>query len=152
VERPQEDLFIDNLKKYRNPKDAALAAGYSESYSQDIIYKKFRSERFLRKVCERYGVVESVLRLPQISQIRGSIYDIVTKDPMQEPKYKHIFKQDLQIAGVLASDAAPVQPAINIEAVQNLMLQNHNKKMRRLQERAVDHDIIDVTPEGTDEE
>ena len=51
----REDLFIRNLCTEKTKHEAAIKAGYSESFATTGIYNKFHSKTFLRKLKEHYN-------------------------------------------------------------------------------------------------
>ena len=120
-EMTRKEVFIENLSIYTDVKRAALEAEYSESYADKLKYSLPKNERLIAAIQRRYGADAATLRLPALNKIRDCVYEIVLADPTQEPKYRHVFKTDMQMSGVLSPDSGPRQTFVHIDKVQQLM-------------------------------
>ena len=105
-------------------KEAGIKAGYSLSYCEGDIYKKFESERFLTKLRKQYNGNAHAL-LPKILRAESKVVDLILEDPTTLPKYRHTLKEIKQTAGLLQPDDAPKAPVIKIGNVKNLLLNAH---------------------------
>ena len=123
VRDSKEEKFLELIGEYRDWKRAAVEAGYSGRYADEIRSRKMKQPAFVEKLIRRYGANSSIARLPQLQGIRDEIYRIVEEDPTKEPQFKHVFKQDLQIAGVLSEDHNQSSTVINIGGIRELMVQ-----------------------------
>jgi hypothetical protein len=120
----REDNFIELLGKSTSIRQAALEAGYSEAYSNTDVYKKFKSDRFLKRLKQHYNGYSHAL-LPKILNIESKVVDLLLEDPSQVPKFRHTLKEIKQSSGVLDQDNAPRAPTIRINNVKNLLLKAH---------------------------
>ena len=143
-----EDKFIELLFKYRSPREAAIEAGYSETYARSIKSNKLKNPKFLQKIKDHYNG-NATLILPDIfqsesksislsnkivSQLETSINDTDDIDQKVEltnkalsilAKSSHTRKELKQTAGVLAQDGAPQINVVNIDKIQALIHNNH---------------------------
>ena len=143
-----EDRFIENLFIYRKPEEAALAAGYSETYAKSIVSRKRKSQRFIQKLKSSYNG-NAVLILPEIFhseassiQLSNNIIhdlqhqidntdDINKKTELTEKslsilaKAASTRKELKQTAGVLAQEGQTTVNLVNIEKIQAISQQIH---------------------------
>jgi len=137
----RREKFIEKLGRLRRWKEAALEAGYSKSYAETIEYRMKRNSKFMDELIRRYGANASVARLPRLQSIRDQVYDLVEKNPEKEKDYKHVFKTDLQMAGVLNDNQPEQQTTINIQGIQQLMVHLGERRRKQLEADAVDAEI-----------
>ena len=126
-ELTREDKFIRNLSLYPTVSEAAIQAGYSQSYATSNLYQRLRKESFQRKIREFYKGSVSTL-LPKIAQIESKVVTACLADVDKVPKFQHTLKQIKQSSGVLSQDTGQAQPTIQIESVRQLMIQIHESK------------------------
>ena len=121
----REDRFIIEL--YQNGgsmREAGIAAGYSPSYASSIICRKFRSERFLKKLRD-YNYSEYHKLLPKISRIDQKALAHVDEDISRLPRFERTLSTIKRQIGIL--DDHPRGPAniIAICEIQNLLQNVH---------------------------
>ena len=119
----REDIFIQNLFICDSTLQAALKAGYSESYATGSLYAKIKHPKFQAKIREYAVTHELINSVPKIMHLESKALEYLQDKPDQLPKFASILKQKKQIAGLLSQDAAPAQAMISIGQVSNLMLQ-----------------------------
>ena len=140
----REDRFIIEL--YENGgsmREAGIAAGYSKSYASSIICRKFRSERFLRKLRD-YNYSEYHKLLPKLRRIDMKALEHVDGDITQLPKFERTIGTIKRQIGVLADDQPGPVNVVNIGQIQAFVKANHEAKMAGTATPA----IIDVKPES----
>jgi hypothetical protein len=149
LQKEIESKFIDNLFIYKSPKEAALRAGYSESYAANIKSLKLRDPKFLARIKDQYNG-NATLLLPEIFQseansvslsnsIIDSIKDAIDQAPDLETKIElsnkalnvlakaaPVRKELKQTAGVLATEGQTTVNMVNIESIQALIANNHD--------------------------
>ena len=118
-EQSREEIFIRNLSICKSVKEAAILAGYSESYADGPLYLKIKKESFQNKVREFYKGT-SVAILPRISLVEQNVVKACLEDVGKVPKLAAMLKQIKQAAGVLAQEA-PSAPTINIQELKVLI-------------------------------
>jgi len=144
-----ENKFIELLSTFRDPREAALKAGYSKTYSYNIRSNKFKNQRFIEKLKQTYNGDASVLLLPILgieSALIHEAYKLLQdaqneQDPTQRStkfkeaadfctKTKGTRKEIKQSVGVLQADDAPKPMMINVKAVQNILkvIQNNDSQ------------------------
>jgi len=119
--KDQEQLLIQNLSMYPTIKEAAINAGYSESYAKSNIYRLIKKPEFQSRLKHYYRVHNTAL-LPRILKAESKLVDIIHDDPEKLSKHHTTIKQIKQAAGILEPDEAPRQPFINIKNLQELSL------------------------------
>jgi SOS response regulatory protein OraA/RecX len=149
-----EDKFIEILYKYDTeytPVQAAIEAGYSKTYAENIKYTKLKNPKFIAKLKDRYNGYSSFM-LPDIFKSEASSVKLSNRmvqeiteqlnetEDLEERvkltdkalnilgKASHTRKELKQTAGVLASDASPMPQIVNIEKIQALINNNHVTK------------------------
>ncbi len=147
----KRDKFILLWLLGHNMKAAALSAGYSQSYSESGVQKAMRDSSNLR---ERIEQITSVmpekykslcrLRLGDVAEIEGKALKLMKDSPDKAIRSPQLLRQLKIGAGVIGDDAVPVQPAINIGAIQIYLAKQLEAGLG---------DTIDVTPQlqGTEE-
>jgi hypothetical protein len=120
----REDLFIRLLAVYENQGDAAIAAGYSESYSKTSISEKFKSKTFLAKLKSYYNNSTYSL-LPKIAKVESDVVQLVVDNPEDISKYRHTIKEIKQSAGILRADEEQRQSLVSVKNIQNILLNVH---------------------------
>jgi hypothetical protein len=120
----REDLFIRLLAVYENQGEAALAAGYSESYSKTSISEKFKSKTFLAKLKSYYNNSTYSL-LPKIAKVESDVVQLVVDNPEDISKYRHTIKEIKQSAGILRADEEQRQSLVSVKNIQNILLNVH---------------------------
>ena len=143
-----EDKFIDLLHLYRDPTKAAIEAGYSKTYAENIRWTKLQSSKFIAKVKDKYNG-NSTWMLPLIHQLESKQINLSLKQANRLEKLAeeteditkqtdltskaltilakpgHAAKQIKQSTGVLAQDGQPTINVINIDKIQALIHNNH---------------------------
>lgn len=143
-----EDKFIDLLHLYRDPTTAAIEAGYSKTYAENIRWTKLQSPKFIAKVKEKYNG-NSTWMLPLIHQLESKQINLSLKqadrlekqaeiaediDKQTELTNKalnilakpvHASKQIKQSTGVLATEGQQQINVVNIDKIQALIHNNH---------------------------
>lgn len=118
---PREDLMIRNLFLCDSIAEAAIKAGYSESYANGPLYIRLKKPKFQEKI-RKYAIANELLNIPKIMRLESKALDYLVDKPAELPKFASILKQKKQIAGLLSQDAAPQVPTISIEKVGQMML------------------------------
>ena len=121
AEPAKQDLLIRYLFTEPNTLQAAIKAGYAESTANSTIYTLIKKPEFQTRLRE-YAIANDLLSVPQLQKIENSCLKLVEADPKQYPKFKEIFRQKKQIAGLLEQDTQPRQPMINIRSIENLQV------------------------------
>jgi hypothetical protein len=120
-----EDLFTRNLFLYPTIKEAALAAGYSESSAESTVYTKMKSSKFQDKVRE-YAKEHDLLNIPRILSIEDKVLSHLEDNPLDIGKFKDTIKQKKTIAGLLKQeDQGTKTILVNVKYLQNMMLNAH---------------------------
>lgn len=135
----RETQLIQNLSRYRNVKDAALASGYTLTYANSDVYKLIRKESFQRKVVQYYNGMAAAI-LPQLIRSESAAILAITKtfdnaetsiDPKEQERLEDkaiarlsklapTAKQIKQATGVLSSDQqAPSYVQIDVKTLIN---------------------------------
>ena len=135
----RESQFIRNLFVEPNLLQAALKAGYSESYANSQIYQRIRSPKLQEKIREYARTHELIESVPTILRLEHQALKYLDGKPEELPKYAALLKQKKQIAGLLAQDVIPQQATISIGAVANLML---NVSQVGIESEPINADII----------
>ena len=133
VAESMEDKFIRNLFLYESKYKAAIKAGYTENTAKSTIYTKLKSERFRDKI-RSFTVANDLAEIPIIAHIERKILKAVNKDIKQYPKFKDVFRQKKQIAGILGDDTSPPPTTINIESIQKLQIMVGDMLRKKLQD------------------
>jgi len=148
-----EDIFIEYLDLYRDPTTAALKAGYSQTYAENIRYTKLQSPKFLSKLKSKYNG-NSTWMLPLIHQIESKQINLALK---QANRYesKAELSEDIEEqseltdkalsylakpartnteikkqTGVLATEGQTTVNLVNIESIQAVIQQKHEDMLR----------------------
>ncbi|MFC1488575.1 hypothetical protein ACFL6B_01875 [Thermodesulfobacteriota bacterium] len=117
----KQDKLIRYLFSEPTIKQAALKAGYAESTAENHIYTMIKKPAFLNKLKE-YAVQHDIIDLGQIARIETKILNQVEQNINEYPKFKDIFRQKKQIAGILSSDEQrPMIQTINIKDMRVLI-------------------------------
>ena len=142
-----EDRFIDNLRIYIDPREAARKAGYSETYAYNIRTNKLKNPKFIKKIKEHYNGYSSAL-LPAILNIESSVTllsndmlndalteadpdikeDKISKALAVYTKTEHTRKQIKQSTGILSPDDDVRKPMIQVANIKNLLLNVHDDR------------------------
>jgi len=134
VSTDRETLFIQYLSQCPTVRQAALKAGYSESYSVGHVHDKLSDVKFLEKVKDYYNGHATVL-LPRIIGAEEKAVELVLGNPELLPKFRHTLKELKQSAGVLTPDVSVVNQTLNYVDLRGTLTRAR-----------VDQDAIDVTP------
>ena len=126
-ELSREDLFIRYLMLEGNVKQAALKAGYSNTYANSTIIYKFNSPRFIDKVRKAYNG-NSVQLLSKLSLINTKVIERCVEDVDNVPKFERTLKHIRQSGGVEAQDHTGNQPMIQVANIKNLLLNVHDDR------------------------
>jgi hypothetical protein len=143
-----EDKFIEYLFLYRDPREAALKAGYSKSTSDNVKYTKLKDPRFLSKVRKAYNG-NVTLKLPDIFQseansieksneMANKIFDYINENELSIEKEIELIEKAMgilgkaaptrregkQSAGVLANDTQTTPNIINVGQIQAVFHKN----------------------------
>jgi hypothetical protein len=125
-EPTRDELLIRNLFLYDTKKEAAIEAGFSESYADSRLYQRINSPEFQQKIID-YAKANNVLNLPKIATLEcKAINHLATLDGDDLikglAKSKHTLTQTKQIAGLLRPEdtgsQAPV--TINVKSLRQL--------------------------------
>ena len=117
----REQLLIQNMSMYPTIKEAAISAGYSESYATSNIYRLIKKPEFQNRLKQYYRVYNTAL-LPRILEAETRLIEKIVEDPEKLSKHHATIKQIKQAAGILEPDNTPKQPFINIRNLQELSL------------------------------
>jgi hypothetical protein len=82
-------------------------------------------QKFIQKTQDTFRV-KTALKLDRVSGVEDQVLTMLEKDPEMAAKFPALLRQIKTVGGVLA-DPVPVQPVINIQAVQNMMLNMGNE-------------------------
>lgn len=124
--------LVSSLFHHPTRQEAALYAGYSEQAASNAVPNALRNPMFLDAIIQ-YAKDNNLLNVPILSQIEGDIHQIVLKDPTQYPKYKEVFKQTKQIAGILDKDTVPQTTIINIKHIDKVQVALAGIAQKRLE-------------------
>ena len=133
----KQDLFIEYLSTCETVKEAALAAGYSESYATKTIYSRMKSHKFADRIRERYNG-HAVTLLPKLANIDTAIINHLADNPLDAPKYKDTQQRILQVAGVLQDTPVMVNPTFTYVDLRTMVTTARTAR--------ISSDPIDVTP------
>lgn len=122
------------------PRIAARACNYNEDYGYKL-NRKFREDQNLRthieqitgQMPEQYRAL-CRLRLVDVAEIEGKAMSEYKENPKLAIDKPQLLKQVKQGAGVLTDDEINPPQTINIEAIQNLMLQIHQGRVKKIPE------------------
>ena len=131
TEPTKQDKFISHLFTEPTIKDAARKAGYAESTCASVTYTMLKDPKFQDKL-RQYAIANDLLSVPQLQRIESKCLKLVEDSPEKYPKFKEIFRQKKQIAGLLAQDAVPAQPTINIKTIEHLQVVVGDAVQKRL--------------------
>ena len=133
TEQPQDmqDKLVSLLFTESTIKDAGLKAGYAPTTCSSTIYTLLKQPAFQNKL-RQYAIQNDLLSLPQLAKIESKCLDVVANNPEKYPKFKEIFRQKKQVAGLLAPDAVPAQPTINIRTIEHLQVVVGDAVQKRL--------------------
>ena len=148
VPESKEDKLIRFLSECDTVKDAALKAGYSDSFANSLVYHKLKQPKFQKKLREYY-VTQCHMAVPKIARLHGKVLDWLDKDDnfKKLPKYDKTHRFILQSAGVIGGDEQPGQPQINIKSIRQLSIQLQSKKEAEL-EKIAEGEIVEGEVEG----
>jgi len=145
----REEKFIELLSVYKDEREAARQAGYSDQYARNIRHNKLKSERFLKKVKKAYSG-NTILALPKLFQVESSTINLsidLINDLKQALENESDFdskadkinkafgilaktertrSEHKRVAGVLQDEQTSPKAMIPIANVQNLLIQVHN--------------------------
>jgi len=127
----KQDKFIAALFTTPTIKEAANIAGYSQSSRTSFVYDLVKRPEFAAKLRE-YAIANDLQTLPIIAQIEDRCIQVVAENPEKYPKFKEIFRQKKQIAGILAQDTQPTQPTVNIRTIESLQIVVGESVVKRL--------------------
>jgi phage terminase small subunit len=132
--KEMREMFMENLCQGMKVYPAAIKAGYAESWAKSNAYKVTKTPVFQQEI-RNYFLRHNALMIPRvlnsykraIEHIDGKQGDELVKDLTSA---KHLHKQALQIAQILAPEQTHVQQ-INIKELQVLMAdpKNHPKRI-----------------------
>ena len=130
----KEDRLIRLLSECDTVKDAALKAGYSESFANSLVYHKLKQPKFQKKLREYY-VTQCHMAVPKIAKLHSKVLDYLNKDDNFKdlPKYDKTHRFILQSTGIIAGDDQPRQPVINIKNIGELSIKLQEKKQEALE-------------------
>ena len=127
----KQDKFVSALFSYPTIQEAAHAAGYSNNSVTSHVYVLLKKPDFIAKLRE-YAIANDLMELPALARIERKCLELVENSPKEYPKFKEIFRQKKQIAGLLAQDAVPAQPTINIKTIEHLQVVVGDAVQKRL--------------------
>ena len=131
TEPTKQDKFISYLFTEQTIKDAARKAGYAESTCASVTYTMLKDPKFQDKL-RQYAINNDLLSLPVIAKIENKCLNLVDANPEKYPKFKEIFRQKKQVAGILAQDTTPAVPTINIKSIEHLQVVLGDQVHRRV--------------------
>ena len=131
AEISKSEQLIGYLFTEPDIKSAAIKAGYAESTASKSIYTMIKQPEFQNRL-RQYAIQNDLLSLPQLAKIESKCLKLVEDSPEKYPKFKEIFRQKKQIAGLLAQDAVPAQPTINIKTIEHLQVVVGDAAQKRL--------------------
>lgn len=126
-ELSREVNFINKLFLGLGVTQAALSAGYTESYAKTGVFQKFQSPKFQNKIREM-AKGRTVAGLPRVMDIYAKSLkkikeDINNGDLESLSKLKHIPRDYLKMTGLLADDTPHgVVQNVNIESIQAMII------------------------------
>jgi len=121
TEPSKSDQLIRYLFSEPDIKAAAIKAGYAESTASKHIYTMIKDPKFQDRL-RQYAIANDLLSVPQLQKIENSCLKLVEANPEKYPKFKEIFRQKKQVAGLLAQDTTPAVPTINIRSIEHLQV------------------------------
>lgn len=122
----REEQLVRNLFLGLDPKQAALKAGYSESFSDSSVYTKFKSKRF-QDLIRDYAIANNVTEIPKVCNLYRIAVNQMHKEAQSGDlsnlaKLRHIPRQILEIGRVLAPEAHTGNVTlVNIESLQAII-------------------------------
>lgn len=128
----REDQFIVNLFVYKSIKEAALASGYSKTYSEAQIHQKFKSKRFQDKIVQAYKD-NCYADLSLIHKINHKALEAINSDLENGSgellaKLKHVPRQYLEIVKLLSPEAGTQINMVHIDSLQAIVSSKLNGK------------------------
>jgi hypothetical protein len=139
----REQLLIQNLSMYPTIKEAAINAGYSESYAKSNVYRLIKKPEFQSRLKQYYRVHNTAL-LPRILEAETKLIEKIVEDPEKLSKHHTTIKQIKQASGILEPDDTPKQPMINIKSLQELSLKVLNAPPGESFEQIMDAEVTDI--------
>ena len=118
----REEKLLIALSQYPTIYEAGQAAGYSDSYSRNLLNQKIKSESFQNRLREHYKGFTACL-LPAIAKVESEVLKECIKDVNNVPKFGRTLKEIKQAAKILSPDIPQAPPTIHIDQVQVLMQQ-----------------------------
>jgi len=121
----KEDKFLRMLFVCKTVREAAQAAGYSESYSHAEVYQKFNSPTFQAKLTQVYKD-NCYSDLGLIHKINHKALEVIHDDVENGQieslsKLKHIPRQYLEITKLLVPESGSGVPLVHIDNLQMLI-------------------------------
>ena len=142
----KQEQLIRYLYTEPTAEQAAIKAGYAPSTASGTIYTLIKKPEFQKRLLE-YAIANDILDLPNLAKIENKCLNLLHDNPEQYPRFKEIFRQKKQVAGLLAQDAQPVQPTINIRSIEHLQVvlgDQVHKRTLMLDKPAKAQDVADV--------
>lgn len=132
IKDSREEKFVDLLFVCKSIREAALAAGYSETYSGTPIYQKFKSPSFQAKIINAFKT-NCYTDLPLVQKINHASLNAMHRDLEagnldSVAKLKHIPRQILEITRLLQPEGVQGHTMVNIENLQMLVNGKFNGK------------------------
>ena len=153
AEPTKQDKFISALFTYPTIQEAAHAAGYSNKSVTSHVYTLLKNPLFITKMRE-YAINNDLMELPALARIERKCLQLVEDEPEKYPKFKDIFRQKKQIAGILAPDATPALPTINIRSIEHLQVvlgDQVSQRVLTLDKPPKAQDMVDVQARQDDD-
>lgn len=174
--RQMQDRFVENLMTYRDPKEAARQAGYSESVAVNWRAMVARS-KYLQEQIRKHAKLNALWDTIRFDMVGRKLLDIgervledAEKDPMKNTdavrlgseivgKLSATHKTKLIESERIRPDLQPPPSMLHVANVQSLMIELHQHRLGSgdnsvslLPDKSgtpddIDNDIIDLDPE-----
>lgn len=129
-----EDAFIQNLFAGMKPKEAAIAAGYSESSASSTIYTKKKNPKFIRKL-QHYAISHgSLTAIPKLMKLDNQVikeYEQDISKAIDKPGALKLLNEKYGL--VKSNDQSPNQQFIQINLNQGVMRQLTQERVQEAQ-------------------
>ncbi len=117
---PPEERLLQALPLGENVAEAGRISGYTDTHSHQRMYAVVNSERFQKRIRERYNG-NSHLLLSKVGNIEEQVVNRVMQNLDDLPKFRHTLKEIKQATGILQPDTGPAQPTIQVNNIRQLM-------------------------------
>ena len=146
----REDKFIELYALGLPTTEAAIKAGYSESYAKTSIRLRFNSPRFIRKLASYVADIPEArqelakARLLKLYNIEDKVLDKASDDLdyAVTPGVSKLIEREYRLTGLLQDDhARPVMVQVNLALLQN----TQESDLEPIKVKHIEHDNEDDT-------